>query len=125
MGTNYYARLNHCECCGRYDETHVCKSLRLFRGYRRDPRWPDDPDPAPVGVVESWQDWKQVLTRTGVRVYDEYGREHDTQEFIAGVEATPQERRGTQMRWLIDHCHPLARDWVDPEGFDFHDGEFR
>lgn len=124
MGTNYYARLNHCACCGRYDETHVCKSLRSFRGYRRDPAWPDDPDPVPVGVVESWQDWKRVLTSTDARIWDEYGREHDKAEFIASIDATSPEHRGSQYRWLIEHGYTLDRDWLDPEGFDFHDGEF-
>lgn len=26
MGTNYYVRLNPCECCGRYNEYHIGKS---------------------------------------------------------------------------------------------------
>lgn len=124
MGTNYYLHMNQCKCCNRYDEVHIGKSWRMFRGYRIDPNFPAE-RVGPVGPVESWQDWKRVLKTTpDAQVFDEYGCEHHVDDFIADVESVPQDRRGSQMRWLVDHNYPLGFDWVDDEGYDFHEGEF-
>lgn len=125
MGTNHYARVNVCHCCNRYDEVHVGKSWSMFHGFRRDPAWPDDPDPQPFGVIESWQDWKRVLLKTpGLYLFDEYGKETNPVTYVAEVESTSPDDRGRQYRWLVDHGHTLDHDWTDAEGFDFHDGEF-
>jgi len=122
MGTNYYATLiNHCDCCGRFDEAHICKSLTMFEGFRAGP---DAPAPEPFGVIESWHDWKRVLIAGDAQIRDEYDRDHSLDDFIAAVERTDPGRRGSQMRWLLDHNHSLDRDWVDADGFDFHEGEF-
>jgi hypothetical protein len=123
MGTNYTARTNQCDCCKRYDEFHIGKSLTMFRGYTQ-PDYSDE-QPTPWGEITSWQDWKRALTTTpGIQVFDEDGVEHKPQRFVERVEATNPSARGRQMRWLIDHEYPLDHDWVDAEGFDFHDGEF-
>lgn len=124
MGTNYYHRYDHCECCGRYDERHICKSLRTFRGYRPDPDWPDE---FTGPLLATWQQWKAELLKGG-EVWDEYGRREETAAFIEAVEATKPEHRRRQYDWMVEHARDyglsLGRDWLDPEGFSFAEGEF-
>lgn len=123
MGANYYHRFGHCDCCGRYDERHICKSLVMFQGYRPDPDWPEDPTPTLV----TWEGWKLALRADGT-VWDEYGREHDVESFIADVEATKPEYRRRQYDWVQENRYGYGRDadsdWLDPDGFSFCNREF-
>lgn len=112
MGTNYYARTDVCECCGRGDERHICKSLTSFRGYSEFDL-----------KLRSWRDWKSFLQRDNITVWTEYGEQIPVEKFIADVEATPREARERQTRWVLKY-HDPSRDWLDAEGFSFHDGEF-
>lgn len=124
MGANYYHRFAHCDCCGRYDERHIGKSLVMFRGYRPDPDWPDD---FTGPVLASWQQWKEALSKEG-EVWDEYGRQHDVQQFIADVESTDPVRRRRQYDWMQQHSAEyfleLDHDWLDADGFSFTGREF-
>src|SRR5690349_1926872 len=103
MGTNYYARKDACEHCGRGDEDiHICKSLVMFRGYG-----PGDP----LGEIKSWADWRAVLEQGELRIFDEYGQEHSVAAFIADVEATAPEARRRQYDWMVAHSDP-SNDWL-------------
>ena len=118
MGTNYYAIApecpNPCAHCEQEAEWHICKSLISFEAH----------EVSPWGAIESWADWKRVITRYHLTVRDEYGRDHDRSDFIRSVEATEPEARRRQHQWLIDHNYPLDRDYLDADGFSFHRGDF-
>ncbi len=120
MGTNYYHRYNACDCCGRYDERHICKSMLSFQGYRPAPDWPEDftgPE------VVSWKQWRSVIEASG-EVWDEYGRKWDPAEFTAAVEATDPASRRRHYDWMVEHGMPLSRDWLDSDGFSFTTVDF-
>ena len=118
MGTNYYAIEPPCDApcqhCDQQSEWHICKSLVSFEAH----------DVSPWGRIESWGDWKRVITQHELTVRDEYGVEHAATEFIASVEATDPTARRRQYQWLVDHQYPLDRDWLDADGYSFHRGEF-
>jgi hypothetical protein len=117
MGTNFYHRTMICECCGRYDEAHICKSMLNFQGY------PDNPVP-----IVSWQDWKRAIQTPKTYVYDEYGVQILTDEFIAQVEATDPVVRRRQYDWVIEHGLQYGittgEEWLDAEGFSFSSRDF-
>lgn len=120
MGTNYYHRFNHCDCCGRYDERHIGKNLTMFQGYRPDPYFPEEftgPE------ITAWAQWKEVL-RTEGEIWDEHGRQWDIDEFIAQVERTEKSTRRRQYDSIVDHYVDHRMDWIDADGFSFHEGEF-
>ncbi len=75
MGTNYYARIEQCQSCGRYDDRHIGKQSG---------GWPFLLSPH----HESWQEWKTFLEHGDITVFDEYGREVPKEEFFKLVEAT-------------------------------------
>lgn len=125
MGTNYYHRYNHCDCCGRYDERHICKSMVTFRGYRPDSDWPDD---FTGPLLTSWRQWKAELLAGG-SVWNEYGDALDTAEFIAAVESTRPDSRRRQYDRVQENAYrhpgrPTDQDWLDGDGFSFYGGEF-
>ena len=128
MGTNYYHRTAICECCGRYDEQHICKSRTTFEGVVR---YQDTP-PYWVVVVDSWQAWKSHIQAEG-EVWDEYGEQWKVEDFIDAVEVTKPENRRRQWEWMVRHRPedvvdaPLAADgktWLDADGFSFYGGAF-
>lgn len=136
MGTNYFWRHNLCDCCGRYDEWHICKSMTSFQAYFACPEWNEtarqyDPE---MPLVVSWAKWK-VLLRSGGQVWDEYACQHDVEEFISDVEAVSPERRRRQYDWVREHPIGYGRanlidkvvpggEWLDADGFSFYGGEF-
>lgn len=127
MGTNYYHRTNICECCGRFDQQHICKSMVSFEA---PVVWPDESPFAPVVAASSWQEWKARLVADG-EVWDEYGKQWDVLEFIDGVEATDPDARRRQFDWMSKHqparttTEPAyGMDWLDPDGFSFYGGAF-
>ena len=112
MGTNYYAEWTPKQARGVTINLHICKSLVGFNGE----------------VFPDWSSWKTFLTHGAanetVIIRDEYGGAHEADQFVRDVEATTPENRMRQVRWLIAHGYPLERDWLDSEGFSFHNGEF-
>lgn len=135
MGTNYYWRHNICTCCGRYAEWHICKSLISFQGHFGEETWNEaklsyDSGPA---LAASWQQWKGLIRSDG-EVWDEYGRQHAIETFIADVEATTPVARRRQYQWCADHTRHIGvghldkvgehGEWLDADGFSFHGGEF-
>lgn len=113
MGTNYYA---HWRPPGAETFTlrlHICKSHRMFNG----------------SVFPSWQAWKTFLEHNvagteRVTIVDEYNAEILLSEFVARVEATAPDLRRRQYDWLVRNDYPTHLDWLDDDGFSFHDGEF-
>lgn len=118
MGTNYYAHEPQCaSACAHCDqdiEWHIGKSLVMFEAHENSP-W---------GPIESWADWKRVLTENSLPIVDEYGQRHDLADFIERVEATGKEARRRQYQWIVDHGYPLDDDYLDADGFSFTRGEF-
>jgi hypothetical protein len=122
MGTNFYHHVNHCECCGRFDILHICKSMTLFQGYQPDPGIPNDPTP----TLLSWQDWKTAL-RAGGEIWDEYGNPHEVERFIGDVESTDPALRRRHFDWMVRYSRTYNienEDWHDADGFSFTAGEF-
>ena len=126
MGTNYYARYNICEHCGRYAELHIGKSSMgwsfSFRGYRPSD-WGDE---RPVIVTEA--DWKEWLANNPHQITDEYGEEVTDDEFWRWVESK-RELQG-HYEWCVQNISQLGSDymkdtWTDQEtGSSFTGSEF-
>lgn len=112
MGTNYYAHWTPPESNGIRVTLHICKSLVSFNGQ----------------VFPDWATWKSFLlhgdTTERVVIENEYGVTYEAAEFVDLVEGTSGPNRRRQYDWLVDHDVPLDRDWLDPENFSFHNGEF-
>jgi hypothetical protein len=134
VGTNYYWRHNICFCCNRSDEWHICKSLISFEGHFSEGEWDDAAKAWPdIPVITSWRDWVTKLT-SGGEIWDEYSVQHDTEEFIARVEATDRAARRRQYDWCMNHPDRLGgirvgsvgprSYWLDADGFSFYGGEF-
>ena len=124
MGTNYYARFNICDCCGRYDSAHICRSHSTYRAYLVD--W-DNPLDALYGKVTSVADWLTVLAMPGVEVWDEYDRRVPTDEFVEQVRASrsySQTKWDIQQQWMADNPWYTPTGFRDPEGFVMEPCEF-
>jgi hypothetical protein len=123
MGTNFYLRQPECSGCGRYDEYHIGKRSAGwsfgFRGYR------DVEDDHPLGVVTSRAQWVQAVGRLGWTVFDEYRRQvPDPVAFLCDLEAPSLDQQQWERGHMGSYYWPTDRDWRDPEGFRFYDGEF-
>ncbi len=125
MGTNYFAMVDVCGCCGRpRAELHICKSLRIFRGYRH-VDFEVHHTPELGDELLSWEQWKGALRAPSVQVRDEYGRDVDTERFIADVEAVPVERRRHHYDVMMSEYPEHGGDeWLDADGFSFCGREF-
>ena len=108
MGTNYYADWK--PEASVTIQLHICKSFTGYSGR----------------FFPSWDAWKTFLTHNPdtVTIRDEYGDVIELEEFVGRVEAVPKDQRRRHYQWLVDHGHPLDRDWLDPDGFSFYRGEF-
>ena len=124
MGTNYYVRKNHCECCNRSDhEYHIGKSSYgwafSFQGY-------------PWNKLDSWQAWKAFLADQVI--VDEYKEVVSYDDFVTMVETykSPQFislTNGKKNLSHIDECkrtgyYSSEHDWQDEDGYSFTDREF-
>lgn len=127
MSTNYYARYNTCDCCKRYDELHIGKFAGKswsFEGHFQDWNAP---------WLTTAEQWRQFLRSSEATIVNEYGREESVEEFIASIDEVSRSDRRRQYDWLdarrreygeyMDRVEP-AHDWLDPEGYSFHGGEF-
>jgi hypothetical protein len=126
LGTNYYHHANICECCGRYDEHHICKSLINFAAILE---WDETTGDEKI-VCASWQEWKKRLLEGG-EIWDEYRKQHDIPEFIAKVESMQKDARRRQYDWERDAGFQVAagpntnhQSWLDEDGFTFTAREF-
>jgi hypothetical protein len=106
MGTNYYARMNRCEHCGRGEDRHVGKAYRTLRAY------PED------GIM-SWQDWLDWLNAVEPTIVNEYDEVIDFGTFIEGWKPIPGNREvvsGILADWR-GRFGSDSGDYVDAEGF--------
>lgn len=112
MSTNYYVDIDIGG--GRTEHVHLGLNGTILRGYRTT-------DDAPVGVIESWADWKAVLATIPHQVVDEYGREMTDDELVAVFEGTSHAVRRWQYDWVNSWQNdwpPLADDYsLDPEHY--------
>jgi hypothetical protein len=117
MGTNYYHRTNCCDKCDRFDERHIGKSSAgwqfNFQGYED------------IKSYEAWLRllWKSTkIDKTG-KIFDEYGKEIDLDDFVRMVSNKQKEPNNH-----YDHCenegHSMDNDWKDGEGYAFTSSEF-
>jgi len=118
MGTNYYVRKNHCECCGRSDrEMHIGKSSYgwafTFQGYT----W---------NHLTSWKQWKEFLKNKVI--IDEYGEVMPYDEFVQMLETykAPGHVRESDGHVNLVHndLYKSDRDWTDEDGYSFTTTEF-
>lgn len=125
MGTNYYARRNSCEHCGRGDdELHIGKSSGgwsfSFHAYREWETWDDDP-------IDSYARWLEVLSEPGVTIRNEYGEDvtlDKLKELIASkVNGTKHAEYVKTDPLCQRFCKP-GDDWLDDEGHSFSRGDF-
>lgn len=111
MGTNYFARIDCCDKCGRpAHERHIGKQSAGWP-FLLDPgeKWDDL-----FGPLTSWCAWKAILQRPNVRIFNEYGEEQDKAEFIARVEES-----GRKPLPDFARAEDAAYERRDPDGYRF------
>jgi hypothetical protein len=101
-----------------------------FRGYRESEKWEL---PEGVPCLTSTDDWRELLARADVRIYDEYGAEVEAAQFWEGVEAS-KGRLTTALydARYADNPTEAARqarrecgdEWTDIHGWEFASREF-
>lgn len=105
MGTNYYLRMPNCKVCKRNkEELHIGKSsggypffLRIYeeRG------------------LDNWGEWVNFIKENHVKIFDEYDREVEKEEFIEKV---------NDLKKYINEP-PFKRDSLEyPELYKIYDG---
>ena len=130
MSTNFYAVKrcpNPCAHC-QPTQLHIGKRSGGWTfGFEAHPHWVDaGPDDI---VLESRSQWREYLRRPNIVIEDEYGIEYTPDEFDAMVDATrePWGPDGIQPRThsdLDNWGNRDARQFRDPEGWDFWRGDF-
>jgi hypothetical protein len=106
VGTNYYARVNRCEHCGRGEDRHVGKSYRTLRAY-------------PEDGINSWQDWLEWLNAVRPAIVNEYGDLIDFDAFIEGwkpVPGRPEKVAQGELEWKSRYGTDLG-DYIDIDGY--------
>lgn len=79
MGTNYYLRINACECCKRYDELHIGKSSAGWKFmFHKIPE-----------KAEDYSQWLELLLKGDI--YDEYGQYVPLKDFLERVDKKQRE----------------------------------
>lgn len=118
MGTNYYAEWSlDARSSGPVElivqpvalNLHIGKNMTMFQG----------------ALFNSWSAWKHFLVENEnvLLITDEYGREWEVAEFVTAVEKIEPEYRRRQYDWVVEHSTG-SNDWLCPDGFSFHAGEF-
>lgn len=105
MSTNYYAKLNYCEACGRGDYTHLGKKSGgwtfLFQGSH---------------TVHTFNDWCQLVQSASV-IEDEYGQVLTADEMIEAARTWQEGKQHTVL-------YPDG-NWTDPDtGYSFSGYDF-
>ena len=127
---NYHVVVDPCGCCGRGERYHLCKSFRMFRGYRfSDGPW--------GSTITEWKEWKDaLLSHSGYVVVDEDGDIFPVSVVIDRVESgmTRDEREA----YWREHSYALHKAgyqtdlargvgknwWRDGDGYAFHGDHF-
>jgi len=109
MGTNYYARYNICEFCGRYDELHIGKSSAgwtfIFQAQEDEI------------TIKSYKEWIEFLLGEEIKIFDEYGDELTIVDFKDIIENKKKEKHNHTKEYPEGH-------FLDEEGNSFSEGEF-
>jgi hypothetical protein len=112
MGTNYYVDWRPSFAGSVTINMHICKSLYMFQG-----------EP-----FATWSEWKSFLLHNWetARITDENGRVWATTAFVAAVDEKIGSPSGRRQHEAAGEYGPIdpQRDWLDPDGFSFHRGEF-
>lgn len=82
MGTNYYARIDICKVCKRFNEIHLGKqsggwkfAIEMQEGYYRD-----------------YEEFIQFIKREDVKIVNEYGKSISPTVLIKGIKAHSKEQ---------------------------------
>lgn len=114
MGTNYYAHVNTCECCGRFDQLHIGRSRHILRAYAAD----EMPDGT---AITSWADWCKWIAASGARIVSEYG--DACPDVLDQWLPYPDAADESNSAWAARFGHGLG-DYTDPDGFHMSPREF-
>lgn len=110
MGTNYFARIETCNCCGRYDESHIGKYSYgwefLFQGQE----------------LCSWKEWKKFLKDDKIKIFDEYGKEHSISDLEELIKSNKKDKR--LHKFLPQNFYSKDNYFTDKEGYKFCGGDF-
>ena len=135
MGTNYYAHINVCGCCNRPEKKlHIGKSSMgwtfTFRGYKEYDF--DEQEYREVGrEIKSYKEWLKVLSKSNVRIFNEYNEEVSLEEFKFLIRSKKKEKHNHAKMILEEHPamnNPWGekpseeeknRHWLDSEGNSF------
>jgi len=133
MGTNYYFRYNICGCCNRYDEIHIGKSSGgwqfLFHAVDEVISLKTiDPKSALLNQdesnlrIRSYSQWRSLIDQyvsqyKTASIRDEYGGEISPEDFYTLIDLKKNDK--SHFEDINDkYC------FLDPEGYNFIDGEF-
>lgn len=115
MGTNYYARVNHCDKCGRVNIVHIGKSSFgwkfLWQGY---PCMDEEKLP-----IKCKKDWYNFLTDS-IQISNGAGGIYSREEFIEMVEKHNSNELNVTEHTQSEYAHY----WNDEEGNNFRAGEW-
>ncbi len=122
MGTNYFYRTNICNHCERADVLHVGLSSSGWTFHFRAYRTLTGADQDIVSVA----DWARLFkTVPGVLVDENDNVIDHPLEFLAGLEHPTEYQKKFEDDRLSRYLKIYPdREWRDPEGFLFYDGEF-
>lgn len=82
MGTNFYARMNTCEQCGRYEEIHLGKSSMGWKFlFKLNKEFYEDKD-----------SFEKFIKGIDVDIYDEYGSRIHVHELLALIDSKQAEK---------------------------------
>jgi hypothetical protein len=113
MGTNYYVHVNLCDQCNRSEEIHLGKSsagwhvLLQANGFE---------------YYKTWEGMKEWLADKVIK--NEYGDPVKRVDFISLVEG--RQRNKELWRHVKNDGQNIPDGFAteDPDGYEFHDGEF-
>ena len=106
MGTNYYARINICKVCKRYNEIHIGKSsqgwkfgIEIHEGY-----------------YEDFKSFVKFIKREDVKIFNEYGEEIIVMDLFKKIISKMKDK---------SHFDSYPKDkYEDCVEADLHKGEF-
>jgi hypothetical protein len=102
MGLNYYLRRNYCECCKRYDKTHIGKSSAGYKFLFS------------TMLGENYSEVMKELEEYKDDIVDEFGDSVDLEHLKTKIDCKQKEK---------SH-EPSHVFYTDEDGYDFSDYDF-